>query len=594
MSLASIKEGTHISVIPGIEAQVVSRDSSLYADTLRLQALRFGPTVKPRPAAGDAYLQITDYAPDLTLAIAVRNTVPIPNEDHYLAPGTLLGAARLELSGGTFTESCMRLRPGSIAAVALTHGQAAEIGGFATPTALDRVNLLDVIDNIVALTISVAKDLGIEWLWIFPRMGFMSLLLATIPDVLPPYHYTYSRDVLGWNETNDRWQQFLSLRPRGLQALPELYEISRARFEADLKQRLALRLRRVALRSEMNDLVFHAMRQAHRDLARKVAELRASDAASVPPASAAAQSASSIGGPGESGPAPARDALDERPSALAFSARQGASVTDVNVEYLRTVMREGRSAASDYKALSHRLLDLKAGMSVLDVGCGIGLDLATLSAQVGPGGRAIGLDLDAELVAIARQSLDQAGIANAIVFQGNAERLTFPSGLFDRVRADRTIQHMRHPRQAVAEMWRVLRPGGILTVIEPDWKAVALYPASAGGGNDDSTFVRLLEWIQRDISQALIGRRLRSLLHEVAGDAWSFVDIRVEGYSFTDWQPVDSLLLISESAHLLAEEDPPLAAELESWLRSLRDAADSGAFFALVPLFFACAQKAAV
>jgi hypothetical protein len=138
MSLASIKEGTHISVIPGIEAQVVSRDSSLYADTLRLQAERFGPTVKPRPAAGDAYLQITDYAPDLTLAIAVRNTVPIPNEDQYFAPGTLLGAARLELSGATFTESCMRLRPGSIAAVALSHGQAAEIGGFATPTALDR------------------------------------------------------------------------------------------------------------------------------------------------------------------------------------------------------------------------------------------------------------------------------------------------------------------------------------------------------------------------------------------------------------------------------------------------------------------------
>jgi ubiquinone/menaquinone biosynthesis C-methylase UbiE len=111
------------------------------------------------------------------------------------------------------------------------------------------------------------------------------------------------------------------------------------------------------------------------------------------------------------------------------------------------------------------LLDVGAGDSVLDVGCGTGEDVATLAGVVGPEGRVAGVDKSEVLIAQARRAA--GGHEHNVTFAAaDATALPFGDGEFDACRSDRTIQHIQDADVAVAEMARVTRPGGIVVISE--------------------------------------------------------------------------------------------------------------------------------
>jgi ubiquinone/menaquinone biosynthesis C-methylase UbiE len=259
-------------------------------------------------------------------------------------------------------------------------------------------------------------------------------------------------------------------------------------------------------------------------------------------------------------------------------------------DYLRLVMQHGGMAASAYKKMSFDLLELGSGMRVLDVGCGVGIDLPSLADLVGPEGEVIGLERDPDLVQEARQTIVPDGCPNLRIVQGDAEQMPFADAEYDRVRADRALQHIQQPAQAMAEMWRVIRPGGILTLVEPDWRAMALYPGSPTGGDDDRTFQRILQYYQQRLPHALIGRQLHALLHRQR-DAWKEIQVLVISFSLTSWTTVDTVLQISTVAHALMQEDPTHASEIAAWLHTVEAATREDEFFASIPLFFASAQR---
>ncbi|MGN6576608.1 MAG: methyltransferase domain-containing protein [Nocardioides sp.] len=130
-----------------------------------------------------------------------------------------------------------------------------------------------------------------------------------------------------------------------------------------------------------------------------------------------------------------------------------------------------RLALSDlgraYKSLVMDELDIEPGASVVDLGCGPGADLAGLANAVGPTGRVLGIDIDAAAVAEARRSVSPH--ANVHVQQGDIHRLDLADRSVDRVHTDRVLQHVADPGAVVAEVARVLRPGGIAGFAEPDW-----------------------------------------------------------------------------------------------------------------------------
>lgn len=121
----------------------------------------------------------------------------------------------------------------------------------------------------------------------------------------------------------------------------------------------------------------------------------------------------------------------------------------------------------DVKRRSYALLDPRPGDRVCDIGCGTGDDALALARLVTPGGRAVGVDASATMLAEARRRAAAAGIAAAFV-QSDAQHLALPDATFDGVRVERLLQHVPDPDAVLAELARVARPGARIVVWEAD------------------------------------------------------------------------------------------------------------------------------
>jgi demethylmenaquinone methyltransferase/2-methoxy-6-polyprenyl-1,4-benzoquinol methylase/phosphoethanolamine N-methyltransferase len=110
---------------------------------------------------------------------------------------------------------------------------------------------------------------------------------------------------------------------------------------------------------------------------------------------------------------------------------------------------------------------LKPGDSVLDVGCGPGSLILKAKERVGEPGRASGIDASPEMIAVAREKAQRAGIDVEFRLEV-VERLPFPDASFDAVLSSLMMHHLPDEvkRQALAEIYRVLKPAGRLVIVD--------------------------------------------------------------------------------------------------------------------------------
>jgi arsenite methyltransferase len=108
--------------------------------------------------------------------------------------------------------------------------------------------------------------------------------------------------------------------------------------------------------------------------------------------------------------------------------------------------------------------DLHEGETVLDLGSGAGADVLISARRVGPGGRAIGLDMTDEMLALARRNAAEAGVGNVDFVKGYIEDIPLPDGSVDVVISNCVINLSADKRAVLAEVARVLRPGGRFAV----------------------------------------------------------------------------------------------------------------------------------
>ncbi|HEX5493169.1 MAG TPA: arsenite methyltransferase [Mycobacteriales bacterium] len=104
--------------------------------------------------------------------------------------------------------------------------------------------------------------------------------------------------------------------------------------------------------------------------------------------------------------------------------------------------------------------ELRAGDAVLDLGSGGGIDVLLSAARVGPTGRAIGLDMTQEMLALARANAERAGAANVEFVKGTIEDIPLPDASIDVVISNCVVNLSVDKPAVFAGLARVLRPGG--------------------------------------------------------------------------------------------------------------------------------------
>ena len=163
---------------------------------------------------------------------------------------------------------------------------------------------------------------------------------------------------------------------------------------------------------------------------------------------------------------------------------------------------------------------LRAGVRLLDVGCGPGTITADFARRLAPD-VVVGIDASAQVIAEAQR--DHPGVSFAT---GDVYRLDFPDASFDIVHAHQVLQHLADPVAALKEMRRVTAPGGIVAVRDSDYGSFTWHP-----GDD-----RLVRWLAlyREIARANrgdpdAGRRLLSWARqadfariEASASVWCF------------------------------------------------------------------------
>jgi arsenite methyltransferase len=104
--------------------------------------------------------------------------------------------------------------------------------------------------------------------------------------------------------------------------------------------------------------------------------------------------------------------------------------------------------------------DLNEGETVLDLGSGGGIDVILSAKRVGPAGTVYGLDMTDEMLALARRNAADAGVRNVHFLRGEIEKIPLPSASVDVVISNCVINLSADKAAVLAEMARVLRPGG--------------------------------------------------------------------------------------------------------------------------------------
>jgi ubiquinone/menaquinone biosynthesis C-methylase UbiE len=164
-----------------------------------------------------------------------------------------------------------------------------------------------------------------------------------------------------------------------------------------------------------------------------------------------------------------------------------------------------RTAANSAGYLLPHLVE---GAAVLDAGCGPGSITQELADLVGPDGSVLGIDNAEEVIDLARREHFETRHGNLRYEVRDISDLQIPDDSFDVVHAHQVLQHLAHPVEALREMERVTRPGGIVAVRDADYAAMTWHPDSPAmedwralyrrtardNGGEPDAGRRLLEW----------------------------------------------------------------------------------------------------
>ena len=265
---------------------------------------------------------------------------------------------------------------------------------------------------------------------------------------------------------------------------------------------------------------------------------------------------------------------------------------DPNVSVLLGTMdATGRwDATIRLRAWEREQISLRAGQRLLDVGCGLGDAALMLAADLGSEGELVGIDASARMIAAAQAKAHLAPCAVRFAV-GNALTLTEPEGSFDVVRSERTLQWLTDPEAAAAEMVRMLKPGGLLSLIDTDWSTF-----SVDVGDSDAE-------LSRQVREAMqIERRRPSNIGRRLGELATGLGLELIGHTsatqnWNAWNPdespaPDGCFSMSSLAENLVDAGQIGDDDQERFVSTVHAAAREGRFAMTLTMFAVVATHA--
>lgn len=212
--------------------------------------------------------------------------------------------------------------------------------------------------------------------------------------------------------------------------------------------------------------------------------------------------------------------------------------------------------------------NVQEGFQILDVGCGTGDLIWPVATLVGNSGRVVGIDNSQIMIDEAKRRMADFGLP--LDFQvGNAESLNFADNTFDICNATYLFMHLQSPQQALKEMVRVTRPGGLVSVTDLDWETILI------ASSDRNLTRRILNNFCDNITNGWIGRELPGMFKE-CGLAEVTVNARTQTKTqISENSPFHPFRFV----HKALTRQIVSQAEADTWLEEQQKRIEEGRFF---------------
>ncbi len=190
-------------------------------------------------------------------------------------------------------------------------------------------------------------------------------------------------------------------------------------------------------------------------------------------------------------------------------------------EYTPGYTRKASDFMAQRTAISHAAFltpHLRNSARLLDCGCGpgsISCDLARILSS----GQVTGIDREESQIELARNRASEQQLTNVTFKVGSIYELPFPDSSFDVVFAHAIFEHISSPDEALAEILRVLAPGGIVAIRSPDWGGFIVGPDVSGL---QAAIKRYADLQNTNGGDVYVGRKLPRLLRDAGFDLLRF------------------------------------------------------------------------
>ena len=234
-----------------------------------------------------------------------------------------------------------------------------------------------------------------------------------------------------------------------------------------------------------------------------------------------------------------------------------------------------------YKEQSYRLLDIQPGDTVLDAGCGLGYDARRMAELVTNSGQVIGIDASHGLIREASRLHSEHKHPLQFI-TGDIRKLAFADSTFSQCRIDRVLQHVEQPDRAIHELFRVLKPGGMVLAYENDWGAFTI------SSSDQDTTRAVENYWCHSFTNGRIGRNLTALFTEAG-----FTNTSASSMTSTvnEYKLANEFFNIEETVDRLVDSNVLPKAKGQAWINDLRTRDKKECFSIELTAYIATGQK---